>query len=48
METKICLFLNWENEVLITGTGNERHKNGNGKPLYHYKDSCGWTFQSEK
>ena len=22
-------------------------KMGMGKPKYHYKDSCSWTFQSE-
>jgi hypothetical protein len=31
MRTGICLFLDWENGIWVTGSGNERHKNGNGK-----------------
>ena len=31
MGTGICLFLHWENGILVTGTGNHKHKSGNGK-----------------
>ena len=48
METGICLFLDWENEIWVTGARNERHKNGNGKtqiPLQRLPYS--WSFQNE-
>jgi hypothetical protein len=34
MGTGIGLFLDWENGKWVTGTGNDRHKNGNRKTLY--------------
>jgi hypothetical protein len=40
MGTWFGLFLDRDNEIWVTGTGNDRHKNGNGKPIYQYKDSC--------
>ena len=47
-ETGICVFLNWENGIWVTGTGMKAPKIGMGKSNYHYKDSCcSWTFQSE-
>ena len=35
MGTEIGLLLDWENGIWVTGTGNDRHKNGNRK--IHYK-----------
>ena len=31
MGTGVCLFLHWENEIWVTGTGNHERKLGNGK-----------------
>jgi hypothetical protein len=31
MGTGVCLFLDWKNGIWVTGTGTDRHKNGNGK-----------------
>jgi hypothetical protein len=31
----------------LLGMGMKDTKMGMGKPKYHYKDSCGWTFESE-
>jgi hypothetical protein len=40
----LCLFYGLENGVCVTGTVNDRHKNGNGKVVYHYIESFIWTF----
>jgi hypothetical protein len=31
------LFLNWKTSIRVTGTGNNRHKYGNGKPIIPLK-----------
>ena len=35
MGTGICLVLDWENAIWVTGTG---------KHVCHYKDRSSWTF----
>ena len=43
MRTGICLFLDWENEIWVTGIGSKSHKDGNGKHVCYYKNSNSWT-----
>ena len=40
MGTGICLFLHWENEIWVTGTGNHKHKTGNGNHVYTLHITC--------
>jgi hypothetical protein len=47
MGTGICLCLDWKIGFGLLGLGMKDTKMAMGKLKYHYKDSCGWTFQSE-
>lgn len=44
MRTGICLMLDWENEIWVAGAESEKHKSGNGKHVYLYKESNSLTF----
>ena len=43
MGTEICDKMGFG----LLGLGMTDTKMGMGKPKYHYKDRCGWTFESE-
>ena len=44
MKTGICLFLDLENWIWVTGAGSRSHKKWNGKHVCYCKDSKSWAF----